>query len=264
MRILVIAGLLMFGWTTSASAQDERRCCQISEGEWLDRFYSPERCRAMGEDFAPQGDPGSAMCARSETTEIPPSPPGAPGSPGGGPGGGDGGGGSGAGAGDGNGGRGGGFSIGREENGETIPAPDLTGLVPVQCERDDDNYCLVRFINLDLEYEEVSDAPVDELQTLLGTIEQQSQACTQLEDEMIEMQCVAETGQYCLPRCYSNLRSNSHLITQNAGRMRNDRDLTEVARDRAETIFETARALRQHADEWLGAHREESRENRPD
>lgn len=256
---LLIASVFAAGIGGLASAQDERRCCHITEGVWLDGTYTPAECRARGEDFAPQGDGRAMMCTRGESTEIPPAPPGAPGSPGGGPGGGGGGDGSGAGDGSGDGGRGGAVRPARNETSQGVVPMITGGMIPVRCERDEDTYCIVRIYNLELDYDEVTEAPAEELESLLGTIEQQSQACTQLEDETVEMQCMAETGQMCLPRCYSNLRSNSHLITQNAGRMRNDRTLDAAAREQAVSIFETARALREHADAWLGTHREERR-----
>lgn len=200
-------------------AQDDRRCCHVSEGVWLDGTYTPAECRARGEDFAPQGDPRTAMCTRHETTEIPPSPPAAPGSPGGGSGGGDGGGGGGAGASDGSGGSAG------------VQMPE------------DMNLANERF-----DYEAVGSASLSELGSFRDRAFEQRDFCDGLIQGMDDTdRSAAQQGQ----QCFSNLRANANLVAQNAGRMRNVRDMDASEREEAAHVFQSASELRSEADARL-------------
>ena len=206
---------------TLIAAQDERLCCHVPEGVWLEGTYSAADCRARGEDFAPQGDGRAAMCMRSETTEIPPNPPGAPGSPGGGPGGdGEGGGGGGSGDGSDGGGSGAGVQV-----------------------REDASLAEERF-----DYETVGQASLSELGSFLERAQMQRDFCD------VELQGTQPESRAAGPdagECYANLRANVHLVTQNAGRMRNSRDLTEDERQEAVHIHQSASELRDYADGQL-------------
>ncbi|WP_394692464.1 hypothetical protein [Hyphobacterium sp.] len=209
-KSLWVAGLAL-AFMPQASAQDDRRCCHVSEGVWLDGTYTPAECRARGEDFAPQGDSRTAMCTRHETTEIPPSPPGAPGSPGGGPGGGDGGGGGGSGAG--------------------VQMPEDMSLA-----------------NERFGYETVGSASLSELGTFRDRAFEQRDFCDSLIRGMDTAdRAAAQQGQ----QCFSNLRANANLVAQNAGRMRNGRDMDASEREEAAHIFQSASELRSEADARL-------------
>ena len=61
--------ILMSG---GSAAQEDRRGCHTTEGVWLDGTYTPSECRALGDDFAPQGDgDGSgAGLQRPEVTSL--------------------------------------------------------------------------------------------------------------------------------------------------------------------------------------------------
>lgn len=210
----------------TAAAQDgERRCCHITEGAWLDGTYTPAECRARGDDHAPQGDGEAAICRSDETTEIPPS---APGSPGGGSGDGDGDG-SGAGAGDGSGdGSGGGAGVQHRDDGTPTETSSLADL---------------RF-----DYETIGQASLPDLSGYFEQTVNQRDFCdgmihgTDAEDRAM--------GQMAA-HCFTNLRSNAHLITQNAGRMRNDRTFDDSEREEAVHIMQGAGEIRSHAEAQL-------------
>lgn len=206
-----------------ASAQDDRRCCHVSEGVWLDGTYTPAECRARGEDFAPQGDPRTAMCTRNETTEVPPSPPATPGSPGGGPGGGDGGGGGGSGAG----------------NGAGDGSSSSAGVQMPE----DMSLASERF-----SYETVGSASLSELGTFRDRAFEQRDFCDGLIQGMDDAdRSASQQGQ----QCFANLRANANLVAQNAGRMRHAREMDASEREEAAHIFQSASELRSAADAQL-------------
>lgn len=230
MKIILTAGALALAFSAAAAAQDgERRCCHLTEGVWLDGTYTPEACTALGEDYAPQGDGRTMMCTPLETTDIPGNPPGAPGSPGGG----DGGDGDGAG-GDGDGAGGGGSGSG-----------DGGGGAGVQM-REDASLAEQRFT-----YDEVGAADLAGLGHFLERTEMQRDFCDDMlrtgADDRAAGQAIGEQA----TTCFTNLRGNAHLVTQNAGRMRNDRSIDPSLREEAAHIMQDAGAIRDHADAVL-------------
>ena len=167
------------------------------------------------------------MCRREAREEIPPLTPGAPGSPGGGSGDGDGDG-SGAGGGDGSGDGSGGAGVQRSEGGPQSETASLADM---------------RF-----DYETVGRASLAELGTLNHQTLEQRDFCDDFAPaEGAAGQAMGEMG----AQCFTNLRSNAHLVTQNAGRMRNDRSLTEEMREEAAHIMQQASDTRAHADAAL-------------
>lgn len=221
MKTMLTAGALVLAFSATAAAQDgERRCCHLTEGVWLDGTYTPEACTALGEDYAPQGDGRTMMCTPLETTDIPGNPPGAPGSPGGGDGGdGDGAGGGGSGSGDGSGGGGAGVQM-----------------------REDTNLADQRFT-----YDEVGSADLAGLGHFLERTELQRDFCDDLMRTGADDRAAGQAG----ATCFTNLRGNAHLVTQNAGRMRNDRSMDASEREEAAHIMQDAGAIRDHADAVL-------------
>jgi len=212
--------------TGTAAAQDgERRCCHVTEGAWLDNTYTPADCRARGDDYAPQGDAEAAMCREGTTTETPPTTPNAPGSPGGGSGDGDGDG-SGAGGGDGSGG--GGAGVQRRDD---DPVAETTSLADMR-----------------FDYETIGQASLPDLSAHFDqTIEQRDFCDGIVQGGGSEAGAMAGASAHC----YTNLRSNAHLITQNASRMRNDRTLNEDERHEAVHIMQGAGDIRAHAEAQL-------------
>jgi len=212
--------ILMSG---GSAAQEDRRCCHTTEGVWLDGTYTPSECHALGDDFAPQGDARAAMCTGDETTIIPPSPPGSPGSPGGGPGG-DPGGYGGGGSGDG--GDGDGSGAGLQRPGVTSLAGERVG------------------------YKTVGSASLGDLGVFRDRAFERHDFCIELiQDTGPEDRAAGQASQ----QCFNNLRANANLVAQNAGRMRNSRDLSESEREEAAHIFQDASGLRSEADERLEA-----------
>lgn len=219
MKAIILAGGLALAVCGSAIAQDgERRCCHVTEGVWLDGTYTPAACEALGRDYAPQGDARTAMCTSPETTDIPGNPPGAPGSPGGG----DSGDGDGDGAGGGGDGSGGGAGV-------HVPESETVSLAEER-----------------FDYETVGRASLPELGGFLDRANLQRDLCDQLAGGRAGA-AMPDMG----ATCFSNLRGNVHLVTQNASRMRNDRTLDESERHEAVHITQQAGAIRDHADAML-------------
>lgn len=212
-----------------AAQEGERRCCHVTEGAWIDGTYTPAQCRALGTDYAPQGDSAAGMCRRETHEEIPPLTPGAPGSPGGGAGDGDGDG-SGADGGDGSGDGSGGAGVQRSEGGPQSETASLADM---------------RF-----DYETVGRASLPELGVMRDHILEQRDFCDDFAPaEGVAGQAMGEMG----ATCFTNLRGNAHLVTQNAGRMRNDRTLNEDERHEAAHIMQQASDTRAHADTVMDA-----------
>lgn len=232
MRTMLLAGTAIFLLGGPALAQDgERRCCHVVEGAWIDGTYTPAECRALGDDYAPQGDARAAMCRDATHEEIPPMTPGAPGSPGGGSGDGDGNGGGGAGGGDGSGDGDGGPRVQRSA-GEEGPQSETADLAAMR-----------------FDYETVGRASLSELGTLNHQTLEQRDFC----DSMLQTGPEGRTAEPAGAECFTNLRSNAHLVTQNAGRMRNDRSMSEDERHEAAHIMQQASDTRAHADAQLEA-----------
>ena len=126
------------------------------------------------------------------------------------------------------------------DGGAGVQLPDET-LTP--CQRSDaGTYCLADWR---IDYREAGEADIADLQTLVAEVQRQAEFCPILDAPDITLECQAQGGEYCLVRlCYVNARSNANLVAQNAGRMRNDGELSEAERADAQTTFETASTLR--------------------